>query len=214
MRQVSFERNSNGREGLCNASLEVDAFLAIEDDPTSPKVDQTYLNPERDILLLEAFLNDDPSPPPNQGNYLPEVRKKLKIYEAKSDKSSIDEPPEGFTAVLAVLVIEASQSRQYGKSESDSFARTSSSSGVKHLIPNRLEILKPIFRQTFSKQECWTGLHEMAMAAFESQYVDTDTYLAFAKDIEVQSCFFNDQLTSLSPPRNCMPPDVLLRESK
>nr|GEY06968.1 reverse transcriptase domain-containing protein [Tanacetum cinerariifolium] len=44
--------------------------------------------------VLEAFLNDDPSlPPPNQGNYLPEVRKELKIYEAKSDKSSVDEPP-------------------------------------------------------------------------------------------------------------------------
>nr|GEV91597.1 reverse transcriptase domain-containing protein [Tanacetum cinerariifolium] len=28
------------------------------------------------------------------GNYLPEVRKELKICEAKSDKSSIDEPPE------------------------------------------------------------------------------------------------------------------------
>nr|GFA96760.1 reverse transcriptase domain-containing protein [Tanacetum cinerariifolium] len=48
-----------------------------------------------DILLLEAFLSDDPSlPPPNQGNYLPQVRKELKICEAKSDKSSIDEPPE------------------------------------------------------------------------------------------------------------------------
>nr|GEV29713.1 hypothetical protein [Tanacetum cinerariifolium] len=74
---------------------EVDAFLAIEDDPTSSKVDQSYLDPEGDMLLLEAFLNDDPSlPPPNQGNYLPEVRKELKICEAKSDKSSIDEPPE------------------------------------------------------------------------------------------------------------------------
>nr|GEU93154.1 DNA-directed DNA polymerase [Tanacetum cinerariifolium] len=51
---------------------EVDAFLALEDDPTSPKVDQSYVNTEGDILLLEAFLNDDPSlPPPNQGNYLP-----------------------------------------------------------------------------------------------------------------------------------------------
>nr|GEV06884.1 reverse transcriptase domain-containing protein [Tanacetum cinerariifolium] len=38
---------------------EVDAFLALEDDPTLPKVDQFY---------------------------------ELKIYEAKSDKSSIDEP--------------------------------------------------------------------------------------------------------------------------
>nr|GFB75945.1 reverse transcriptase domain-containing protein [Tanacetum cinerariifolium] len=51
---------------------EVDAFLAIEDDPTSSKVDQSYLDSVGDILLLEAFLNDDPSlPPPNQGNYLP-----------------------------------------------------------------------------------------------------------------------------------------------
>nr|GEY30285.1 reverse transcriptase domain-containing protein [Tanacetum cinerariifolium] len=74
---------------------EVDAFLAIKDDHTSPEVDQSYLDPEGDILLLEAFLNDDPSLPPlNQGNYLPEVRKELKICEAKSDKSSIDEPPE------------------------------------------------------------------------------------------------------------------------
>nr|GEY59157.1 reverse transcriptase domain-containing protein [Tanacetum cinerariifolium] len=74
---------------------EVDAFLAIENDPTSPKVDQSYLDPEGDILLLKAFLNDDPSlPPPTQGNYLPEVRKELKICEAKSDKSSIDEPSE------------------------------------------------------------------------------------------------------------------------
>nr|GEX99042.1 hypothetical protein [Tanacetum cinerariifolium] len=53
----------------------------------------SYLDSEGGILLLEAFLNDDPSlPPPNQGNYLPEVRKELKICEAKSDKSSIDEP--------------------------------------------------------------------------------------------------------------------------
>nr|GEU62591.1 DNA-directed DNA polymerase [Tanacetum cinerariifolium] len=74
---------------------EVDAFLALEDDHTSPEVDQSYVDIEGDILLLEAFLNDDPSlPPPNQGNYLPQVRKELKICKAKSDKSSIDEPPK------------------------------------------------------------------------------------------------------------------------
>ncbi|GJY89661.1 reverse transcriptase domain-containing protein [Tanacetum coccineum] len=73
---------------------EVDAFLALEDDPTSPEVDDSYYDSEGDILLLESFLNDDPSPPPNQGNYLPEIRKELKICEAKTDKSSIDEPPE------------------------------------------------------------------------------------------------------------------------
>ncbi|GJZ02905.1 reverse transcriptase domain-containing protein [Tanacetum coccineum] len=73
---------------------EVDAFLALEDDPTSPEVDDSYYDPEGDILLLEAYLNDDPSPPPNQGNYLPEIRKELKVCEAKTDKSSIDEPPK------------------------------------------------------------------------------------------------------------------------
>ncbi|GJX36653.1 reverse transcriptase domain-containing protein [Tanacetum coccineum] len=74
---------------------EVDAFLALEDDPTSPEVDHSYYDPEGDILLLESFLNDDPSlPPPTQGNYLLKIRKELKVCEAKTDKSSIDEPPE------------------------------------------------------------------------------------------------------------------------
>nr|GFD32788.1 reverse transcriptase domain-containing protein [Tanacetum cinerariifolium] len=74
---------------------EVDAFLALEDDLTSREVDHSYYDTEGDILLHEAFLNDDPSlPPPNQGMYLPHVRKELKIYEAKNDKSLIDEPPE------------------------------------------------------------------------------------------------------------------------
>nr|GFA54537.1 hypothetical protein [Tanacetum cinerariifolium] len=74
---------------------EVDAFLAFKDDHTSPEVDQYYFDPEGDILLLEAFLNDDTSlSPPNQRNYLPQVRNKLKICEAKTDKSSTDEPPE------------------------------------------------------------------------------------------------------------------------
>ncbi|GKC45139.1 reverse transcriptase domain-containing protein [Tanacetum coccineum] len=72
---------------------EADAFLALADDPTSPKVDESYYDPEGDILILEALLNSDPSPP-NQGNYLPEIRKELKLCEAKTTKSSIDEPPE------------------------------------------------------------------------------------------------------------------------
>nr|GEV91426.1 reverse transcriptase domain-containing protein [Tanacetum cinerariifolium] len=48
---------------------EVDAFVALKDDPTSPEVDQSYVDTEGDILLLEAFLT-------------------------KTDKSLIDEPPE------------------------------------------------------------------------------------------------------------------------
>ncbi|GKD60786.1 reverse transcriptase domain-containing protein, partial [Tanacetum coccineum] len=74
---------------------EADAFLALEDDPTSPKVDHFYYDSKGDILLLEVILNSDPlSPPPNQGNYLPEIQKELKICEAKNDKSSTDEPLE------------------------------------------------------------------------------------------------------------------------
>ncbi|GKF61144.1 reverse transcriptase domain-containing protein, partial [Tanacetum coccineum] len=74
---------------------EVDAFLALDDDPTSPEVNDSYYDPEGDILLFKAILNSDPSPPPpNKGNYLPEIRKELKVCEVKTDKSSIDEPPE------------------------------------------------------------------------------------------------------------------------
>nr|GEV14447.1 reverse transcriptase domain-containing protein [Tanacetum cinerariifolium] len=70
---------------------EVNTFLALEDNPTSLKVDHSYYDMKRDILLLEAFLNDDPSlPPPTQGMYLPQIRKELKICDAKNDKSSID----------------------------------------------------------------------------------------------------------------------------
>ncbi|GJV33952.1 reverse transcriptase domain-containing protein [Tanacetum coccineum] len=66
---------------------EADSFLAIEDDPTSPEVDPTYYDPDGDILLLEAILNSDPSPPPpNQGNYFPETRKDLKIWKLSDVK--------------------------------------------------------------------------------------------------------------------------------
>ncbi|GKF82652.1 reverse transcriptase domain-containing protein, partial [Tanacetum coccineum] len=61
---------------------ELDAFLALKDDPTSLEVNDSYYDPEGDILLLEAFPNDDPSlPPPTQGNYLPKFRKELKVCE-------------------------------------------------------------------------------------------------------------------------------------
>nr|GEV03501.1 reverse transcriptase domain-containing protein [Tanacetum cinerariifolium] len=51
---------------------EVDIFLALEDDPTSPEVDHSYYDMEGDILFLKSFLNDDLSlPPPTQGMYLP-----------------------------------------------------------------------------------------------------------------------------------------------
>ncbi|GJS64404.1 putative ribonuclease H-like domain-containing protein [Tanacetum coccineum] len=49
---------------------EVDAFLALEDDPTSPEVDHSYYDSEGGPLHSEAF------------------------SQSKNDKSSIDEPPE------------------------------------------------------------------------------------------------------------------------
>nr|GEZ76244.1 hypothetical protein [Tanacetum cinerariifolium]GEZ96349.1 hypothetical protein [Tanacetum cinerariifolium] len=41
--------------------LEVGAFLAVEDEFTSSQFPKSYLDPEGDMLLLEAFLNDDHS---------------------------------------------------------------------------------------------------------------------------------------------------------
>nr|GEV95841.1 DNA-directed DNA polymerase [Tanacetum cinerariifolium] len=71
---------------------EVNAFLAVEDESIS-SLPQSYLDPEGDILLLEALLNDDPSSPSqNQRNSLPKVSKELKICEAKTEKSLVDEP--------------------------------------------------------------------------------------------------------------------------
>nr|GFD59965.1 reverse transcriptase domain-containing protein [Tanacetum cinerariifolium] len=42
---------------------EADAFIAIDDEPISPKIDATYYVPEGDILIFEALLNSDPLPP-------------------------------------------------------------------------------------------------------------------------------------------------------
>nr|GFC33372.1 hypothetical protein [Tanacetum cinerariifolium] len=42
-------------------SSEVDAFLAVEDEFTSSQIPKSYLDPKGDMLLFEAFLNDDHS---------------------------------------------------------------------------------------------------------------------------------------------------------
>ncbi|GJT94710.1 reverse transcriptase domain-containing protein [Tanacetum coccineum] len=73
---------------------EADSFLALEDDPTSSEVDPTYQDPEGDILLLEAILNSEPPPLPNHEQYMPGGRKELKLCEAKTVESSVNEPPE------------------------------------------------------------------------------------------------------------------------
>ncbi|GJR50133.1 reverse transcriptase domain-containing protein [Tanacetum coccineum] len=74
---------------------EANAFIAVDDEPISREIDATYYDPEGDILILEALLNSEPLPPlPNHKDYSPGIRKELKVVEAKTVKSSIDEPPE------------------------------------------------------------------------------------------------------------------------
>nr|GFA67224.1 DNA-directed DNA polymerase [Tanacetum cinerariifolium]GFA88573.1 DNA-directed DNA polymerase [Tanacetum cinerariifolium] len=74
---------------------EADAFIAVDNEPISLEIDATYYDPEGDILILEALLNNDPEPPPsNQKNYFPSIHKDLKVVEPKNNKSSDDEPPE------------------------------------------------------------------------------------------------------------------------
>nr|GEX59250.1 reverse transcriptase domain-containing protein [Tanacetum cinerariifolium] len=54
----------------------------------------TLFDEKGDIIILEALLNSDPEPLPNQKHYFPEAHKDLKVIEPKNDKSSDDEPPE------------------------------------------------------------------------------------------------------------------------
>nr|GEY85337.1 reverse transcriptase domain-containing protein [Tanacetum cinerariifolium] len=63
---------------------ETDAFLAINDEPISSEIDGSYYDLEGYILLLDDFLNDDPTSPP-----LPP--QELKVVEPTNEKSSIDE---------------------------------------------------------------------------------------------------------------------------
>nr|GEX31896.1 DNA-directed DNA polymerase [Tanacetum cinerariifolium] len=65
---------------------ETDAFMAIDDVPISPEINESYYDSEGDILLLEEFLNDDPSS-------LPLPPQELKVVEPTNEKSFINEPP-------------------------------------------------------------------------------------------------------------------------
>nr|GEZ85329.1 reverse transcriptase domain-containing protein [Tanacetum cinerariifolium] len=74
---------------------EADAFLGLEDDLNSPKINPFYYDPEGDIHLLKTILNSEPLPPfHNHEQYMPSFKKELKVCEAKTIKSSVDEPFE------------------------------------------------------------------------------------------------------------------------
>nr|GFA61820.1 reverse transcriptase domain-containing protein [Tanacetum cinerariifolium] len=65
----------------------------LNEDSNSEEIEDSEFDMERDILILEAFLNNDPEPLSNQKDYFPSVRKDLKVVEPKN-QSSDDEPPE------------------------------------------------------------------------------------------------------------------------
>ncbi|GKD43653.1 reverse transcriptase domain-containing protein, partial [Tanacetum coccineum] len=67
---------------------EADAFIAINDEQISTEIDATYYDPDGDILILEALLNNDLLPHPNQEDYSPGNQKDLKVVEPQ--KSSLE----------------------------------------------------------------------------------------------------------------------------
>nr|GFD04268.1 hypothetical protein [Tanacetum cinerariifolium] len=70
-----------------------DAFIAIDDELISSNIDATYYDPEGDILILEALLNNDHEPLSNQKDFFPTLHKDLKVVEPKN-QSFEDKPPE------------------------------------------------------------------------------------------------------------------------
>nr|GEW48623.1 hypothetical protein [Tanacetum cinerariifolium] len=73
---------------------EADAFIVIDDEPISSNIDANYYDPEGDILILEALLNNDPEPLSNQKDFFPTLHKDLKVVEPKNQSFEEDEPPE------------------------------------------------------------------------------------------------------------------------
>nr|GEY01692.1 reverse transcriptase domain-containing protein [Tanacetum cinerariifolium] len=75
-------------------STEADAFIAINDESISSNIDATYYDPEGDILILEALLNNDLEPLSNQKDFFPTLHKDLKVVEPKNQSFEEDEPPK------------------------------------------------------------------------------------------------------------------------
>ncbi|GKF88272.1 hypothetical protein Tco_0259149 [Tanacetum coccineum] len=82
---VAYNNPSPYYDPIVSTSFEeADAFIAIDDEPVSPIFNATYYDLEGDILILEALLNNDPLPHPNQGDYSPRIQKDLKVVEPKT----------------------------------------------------------------------------------------------------------------------------------
>nr|GFD13083.1 reverse transcriptase domain-containing protein [Tanacetum cinerariifolium] len=90
-----------GRPFLSTAHALIDVYegeIILRHDDQSltfkcEEIEDYKFDMERNILILEAFLNNDPEPPSNQKDYFPSVYRDLKVVEPKN-QSSDDEPPE------------------------------------------------------------------------------------------------------------------------
>nr|GFD45268.1 reverse transcriptase domain-containing protein [Tanacetum cinerariifolium] len=69
-------------------------IITIDDEPISSNIDATYYDPEGDILILEALLNNDPEPLSNQKDFFLTLHKDLKVVEPKNQYFKEDEPPD------------------------------------------------------------------------------------------------------------------------
>nr|GFB70348.1 reverse transcriptase domain-containing protein [Tanacetum cinerariifolium] len=66
----------------------------LNNDSNPEEVKDSKFDMKRNILILEALLNSDPEPLPNQKDYFLEAHNDLKVIELKNNKTSDDEPPE------------------------------------------------------------------------------------------------------------------------
>nr|GFB14295.1 reverse transcriptase domain-containing protein [Tanacetum cinerariifolium] len=69
----------------CLLLEEADTFIAIDDEPISSNIDATYYDPEGDILILEALLNNDPKSLSNQKDFFSILHKDLKVVEQRTN---------------------------------------------------------------------------------------------------------------------------------
>ncbi|GJW95784.1 hypothetical protein Tco_0175456 [Tanacetum coccineum] len=83
--------NSGTESGLQDESIRSGNDIDADDADMRPIYDE---EPMAEVQLTAELPKSNDLIPPTQGIYLPEIRKELKICEAKTDKSSIDKPPE------------------------------------------------------------------------------------------------------------------------
>ncbi|GJV04950.1 hypothetical protein Tco_1338519 [Tanacetum coccineum] len=78
-----------------NSTPYYDPIVATSSPTLTPFGDSDFLLLEEADSFLEAILNSEPPlPPPSQGTYLPEIQTELKVCEANTANSSVEEPTE------------------------------------------------------------------------------------------------------------------------